>query len=113
MRIVENTIADINEALASKFGRRVEGPAQLVVDGESVVFVRKAQIRLVVHCREGIELSSPTQHLHFLAEQRQFNAAGETGANGEELVFPFQLEAGRDGRCEKLLAQSLKSHNPR
>src|SRR5437667_987877 len=27
MRIVENTIADINEALARKFGRRIEGPA--------------------------------------------------------------------------------------
>src|SRR2546423_14912781 len=112
MRIVENTIADINEALASKFGRRVEGPAQLDVDGEGVIFVGKAQIRFVVPSPEGIELPSPAQHLHFLADERRLNAAGETGANGEELVFPFQLEAGRDDRCEKRLAQPLKSQRP-
>ena len=112
MRIVENTIADINEALARKFGRRIEGPAQLVVDGEGIIFVRKTQISFVVPRPEGIELLSPAQHFHFLADQRRFNAAGETGANGEELVFPFQLEAGRDDRCEQLLAQPLKSQRP-
>ena len=96
-----------------QFGRGIEGPAQLVVDGEGVIFVRKAQIlRSFVPYREEIELSSPAQYLHFLAGQRCFNAAGETGANGEELVFPVQLEAGRDGGCEKLLAQPLKTQRP-
>ena len=112
MRIIENTIADVNEALARKLGRRVEGPAQLVVNGESVVFVRKAQISFVVPRPEGIELLSPAQHVHFLLDQRQLNTSGKTGANGEELIFPFQFEAGRDDRCEKMLAQPLKSQRP-
>jgi hypothetical protein len=97
-----------------QFGRGIEGPAQLVVDGEGVIFVRKAQIlRSFVPYRAEIELSSPAQYLHFLAGQRCFNAAGETGVNGEELVFPVQLEAGRDGGCEKLLAQPLEKPTSR
>src|SRR6266404_447551 len=42
MRIIENTISDINDALAREFLGRIQRPAQLVVNRERAVFVREA-----------------------------------------------------------------------
>ena len=108
MRIIENTISDINEALAREFLGRVQRPAQLVVNREGAVFVREAQLHFVVYCREGIELSSSAQHGHFLLDQGALDAARKTGANSEKVVFTPQCKGRSNGRHEKRLAKALE-----
>ena len=108
MRIIENTISDINEALAREFLGRVQRPAQLVVNRERAVFVCEAQLHFIIYCREGIELRSSAQHGHFLLDQGALNATRKTGANSEKFIFATQCKGRSNGRHEKRLAQTLE-----
>ncbi len=75
---------------------------------DSIVFVREAQLRFVIYCREGIELRSSAQHSHFLLGQGALNAARKTGANSEKVVFAPQCKGRSNGRHEKRLAKALE-----